>query len=98
MKCTRIAHNSAAHNGLRCFHILTAVDGGYCMQKLLLQISLRHLIIQPVEEFVFRDHDTLAELNLGEAFCVDEFVGVCPGDTQELRQDLRSRSFRVFFL
>ena len=46
--------------------------------------ALQHLVIQPVEEFVFGDDDALAELDLGEAFCVDEFVGVCPGDAQEL--------------
>ena len=33
---------------------------------------------------VFGGINPLAELDLGEAFGVDEFVCICPGDTQEL--------------
>ena len=47
--------------------------------------DLCHLVIQPLEEFVFWDHDAFAELDLGEAVGMGEFVGVCPGDAQELR-------------
>ena len=49
------------------------------------RLYLFHLSVEPFEEFVFGDYDALAELDLGEAFGVDEFVGVCPGDAQELR-------------
>lgn len=55
--------------------------GKHCCGK----SDLCHLVVQPFEEFVFGDHDALAELDLGEAGGVDEFVGVCPGDAQELR-------------
>ena len=52
---------------------------------LLQKNTLSYLVVQPFQEFVFGDHDALAELDLGETFGVDEFVGVCPGDTQESR-------------
>ena len=53
-----------------------------CSAFLYRQGVLCHLGVQPFEEFVFRDHDALAELDLGEAGGVDEFVGVCPGDAR----------------
>ena len=46
------------------------------------KFTLCHRIIQPFEEFVFGDHDALAELDLGKIGGVNEFVGVCPGDAR----------------
>lgn len=62
-----------------CFLFITV-----CSICFLEKIILIHLVIQPFEEFVFGDDDALAELDLGGTFGMDEFVGICPGDAQEL--------------